>query len=134
MATYPSRPSREAVERIAASVARRAGLPTNSLFFKMYEGAVVRARQTAFRRILRETGCSMNGLADVWGCDLKCVQRAVSKRRARAIHKPSPAHVQYEAAIRWHYPVSAAAILGGKDPQTQADIARWNALGRRAAA
>lgn len=28
----------------------------------------------------------------------------------------------------------AQQIMGGNDPDTQADVARWNALGRRAAA
>ena len=35
----------------------------------------------------------------------------------------------------WHYgPERAAAITTGQDPATEADVAAWNALGRRAVA
>ena len=36
-----------------------------------------RARKLAWRGIVDETGCSIRGLALVWGCDHKAIDRAL---------------------------------------------------------
>jgi hypothetical protein len=49
-----------------------------------------------------------------------------------------PPHVwadHFRRLFTWHYgPERADAIMSSRDPTTQADIARWNRLGRRSAA
>ena len=144
MEYHHNRPERTDVERIIRSVARSAGVPWPNLIHITHDRETVRLRARAFVRIMRETGCSISGLAQVWGCDRKSIQRAVQKagvrlgaqkanatRRAKAKAK---ADAQHAATVRFLYPERADAILSGNDPQTQADVARWNAIGRRDAA
>lgn len=144
MEYYHNRPERADVERIIRSVARRAGVPWPNLMHVQHDREVVALRERAWLRILRETGCSITGLADVWGCDRKSIQRAIQKAGSKLAAKnegvrrkaaaKAKAEAQHAATVRFLYPDRAAAILSGKDPQTQADVARWNAIGRRSTA
>ncbi len=138
MNTYHTRPSKHDVKRIAAIVARNARIPADNLFVKLYERRIVKARERAFLRILKETGCSMNGLADVWGCDASAVRRAVARQQERIARRPTMASAeaiaQHARTVAFLYPERARAILAGRDPATLADLARWNALGRKSAA
>ncbi len=55
--------------------------------------------------------------------------------RREIIRDPGHSWADFTAKrIWWIYPDRADAILAGNDSATQADLAAWNRLGRRAAA
>lgn len=63
-----NRPDRTLVERIAREEAAAAGVSFTSVL-EARSALAVCARRRALRRIKRETGCSLFGLAAVFGCD-----------------------------------------------------------------
>ncbi len=138
MEYHHNRPERAVVERVIRSVARSAGVPWANLIHVMHDRELVALRERAWLRIMRETGCSVTGLAEVWGCDRKSVQRAIhkagSRLRTRKAIAQAKTDAQHAATVRFLYPDRAAAILSGNDPQTLADVARWTSLGQRSAA
>lgn len=70
-------PSRETVERVAAAVAVSAGLSLADVVGASRKRPHARARRDAIRQIISETGCSIKGLARVWGCDRRSIQRGL---------------------------------------------------------
>jgi hypothetical protein len=81
-----------------------------------------RARRAAMLRILAETGCSRSGLAHVWGCDRQVVCRLINPRRPERKAKPERAVNGNDQRRRT------------RAEQCNADLAAWNALGRRSEA
>lgn len=71
-------PSKEDVERIASRVASEAGLRLSDLTRLNGSRHVTHTRRAAWRAIIDETRCSIKGLAIVWGCDRRGIQRAMS--------------------------------------------------------
>ncbi len=71
-----NRPDPETVWRIIESVAGEYGLAVADVHGASHAKPKLKARKEAWRRIIRQTGCSMNGLATVWGCDRKSLWRA----------------------------------------------------------
>lgn len=73
MSTWPAR---EDVERIALEAAQEAGESLVAVLGVTYRLPARKARQRAWLRILDETGCTILGLSEVWGCDRRSIQRA----------------------------------------------------------
>lgn len=69
------RPPQELVARIASEEAARFDVALADVLGMGRRSAVVVARQAAWRRIMEEHPCSMNGLADVWGCERQSIRR-----------------------------------------------------------
>lgn len=72
----PNLPPREAVIRIARQVSAQHGI-VESLIFANRKRVGTNARRAAWAQILRETGCSMNGLGKVWGIDRAAILRGM---------------------------------------------------------
>lgn len=126
------RPDRQTVRLIAEQEAREAHTDVGAMLSMSRASYAALARRRAWIRILRETECSVSGLADVWGCDRQAIHKAISKPSPVASHGYDATTVSRLASC--HGPDRARAILTGKDPATQTDVARWNSLGRRDAA
>lgn len=76
--SLPTRhPSRAHVEWVVRDEADRAGEPPEMVFADSMLAAIVRVRYRAIVRILSESGCSILGLAKVWGVDRRSIQRAL---------------------------------------------------------
>jgi len=71
-------PSASAVERIAAEEAERVGLATVVVLGAARHHTAVNARKRAWVRLI-EAGFSVVGVATRWGCDRKCIQRALDE-------------------------------------------------------
>jgi hypothetical protein len=111
--------------------ARQAGLTEADILVGRHRLAVA-LRQRLWRKIHRITGCSLSGLAEVWGIDRQAICRVIERPEAEDVALKTRSRIQAEAALRFHYgDVRAAAILDGRDPATNADVARWNAIGSR---
>jgi hypothetical protein len=126
------------IRRIAAEEAAKFGLPGEAILNMSQESDLKAARWETWRRTREETGCTIRALAFAWGCwpssidyGLGCLRSASwavnSKAREAAAH-------QFSASVRFLYPSRADAILAGNDAATNADLVRWNSLGRRDAA
>jgi len=72
-------PCRQVVNRITARVSALAGVNPSDVCMAMYDRKLVAIRDEVFRQVLAETGCTMMGLARVWGCHYRAIQRAVAK-------------------------------------------------------
>jgi hypothetical protein len=70
-------PKRELVEQIAMEEAQKAGLDPVTVLGASPREDLYAVRQRAWLRLLDETGCSILGLATVWGCDRKSIQRTL---------------------------------------------------------
>lgn len=72
------RPDRAVVEAVldreafAARICRRDVIEGQS-------AAPTRVRRRVWQQVILQTGCSMSGLADVWGCDRQAVRRGLIK-------------------------------------------------------
>lgn len=73
---YKRRPDRATVFRIIGEEAARLGAPEVAVINCGQTAAVIAARRSAICRIIRETGCSSVGLAEVWGCDRATIKSA----------------------------------------------------------
>ncbi len=83
MAFMPkNHPDQARVVQIATEEAAREGVTFAEVMGPGLQRAPVRARKAAWLRILRETGCSMTGLAKVWGCGHYSILRVVQADRA----------------------------------------------------
>lgn len=71
------RPPRTLVECIAAQEGQRAGLPVATVLGASHAWPAVAARRAAWRRLIHDHGCSINGVATVWGCERRDIQRAL---------------------------------------------------------
>jgi hypothetical protein len=72
---YHNRPSRQAVYSIAQAVALEHVINPADIYIGRGIGMYA-ARKDAWWRIMSETGCSMSGLAHVWGIDRQAIWRA----------------------------------------------------------
>ena len=78
MATLTTRrPPRAIVQRHAERAAYTAGADLSAVLGPNTAALAYSARCVAWRAIMAETGCSLRGLAEVWGCDHKAVHRGV---------------------------------------------------------
>lgn len=129
---------RPLIERCAAEAASKFGAMFAEVLGTGTSRECVFARREAIRNVLAESRCSYRALADAWGIDPQMVRRAVEDAepmRPFSINDTAAARAALSAKLAWQYgPDRAMAILAGTDPQTQADIARWNALGSGSAA
>lgn len=76
MADYAAKPSPNTIRAIASDEAARAGILLSEIMSPYMARLYSRPRKRAFVRIIRETGCTPYGLAQVWGCDPQSVRRA----------------------------------------------------------
>lgn len=76
-----NKPGRDLVLRVAQGVADEMRIPVSGPLGPSARRADVAARREAWRRILRQTGCSINGLAEVWGCDRQAIWRPLFKQQ-----------------------------------------------------
>lgn len=83
MTQHPRLPDAAVVERIAQEEADKVGVPVIQVLAMHRRKLAVIARANAYRRILRETGCSLRGLAAAWGCDRVGIRYALK-------HWPEP--------------------------------------------
>jgi hypothetical protein len=126
----PRRPPRPVVNRIAADEARRSGITLDQILGNgsRQSDEVIAARRRAILRIVAETGCSAHGVALTWGMGReaasKCFRTGADAYDADTITRLAWAHGAHRAE----------QIVGGNDPNTQADIASWRTLGTRDAA
>lgn len=130
--TALSRPPKAVVLKIATQEAEAIGASTSDVLSMSRKAKAHRARLTAWRRILAETGCTVGGLAAVWGCDRQAIRAAISLRDERKAKRVISRLVQETTdRLRWHYGAGrAASIIAGLDAATNADVAAWNRLGR----
>jgi hypothetical protein len=133
-------PSRELVQRVIVETAEQLGVLPDVVAFRRTK-LITRARVEVWRRLVIDAGYSPIGVAKAWGTDPSAIYRALKAAghdvRTRSTGnddvKP-PYRKHYEACIRWQYPDRADAILAGSDARSNADLAHWDALGRRSAA
>ena len=81
MSARANRPDREFVQGIVEIEAWRHGVDTATVYASRSPASKA-ARRRAWRRILDETGCSINGLATVWGIDRQAIWRVEQARAA----------------------------------------------------
>ena len=70
------RPTWAAVIRAAEAVSNTNRLTRDQILYGR-SFADCRARRAVMRKVIADTGCSINGLADVWGLDRRIIQRAL---------------------------------------------------------
>lgn len=122
-------PDRALVERVIREEASSALISADAVIGRSLDGRAVSARAKAIRRILRETGCSEMGLANVWGISNSTVRQAV--RFGKYFGPPATGAYDVETAERltWaHGAERARQIIAGHDPATQADLAAWRRI------
>jgi hypothetical protein len=119
-----SLPDRNIVARIIREEAAAHGVEPSAVSGASSHRAAHMARRRAVARILAETGCSRLGLSKVWGMSRQAAQNCAMGGDVRATYDARTAH-----QFRWLYPLRAEAILTGRDPNTNADVAapggRW---------
>lgn len=71
------RPDRGVVERVAVAVATEHGVDLEKITLMAQTPAAVAARRECYRRVLDQTGCSVKGLAYVWGCDHQTIRKSL---------------------------------------------------------
>lgn len=126
---------REPLYRHAREQAEIHGATFDAVLNIRRDRAAVAARHAAYRAIMSETGCNPNELAQEWGIEPSAVYRALGSAFTPAGKKEGVSKGGLRYRLRWHHGEKRAAqILSGRDPATQADIAKWNMLGRRSAA
>lgn len=142
-------PDRTVVERIARQEAERFGVSFDSVIGVGNGPTIVEARHAAMRRLVDETGCSLIGLCWAWGCGRDAARRALgakplkknfsTKRGAVPAPAPAPTASAYDTPTvrrlaEIHPLERVAAIIAGRDPATNQDIAAWRQLGCRSGA
>lgn len=73
----PRRPDRGVVKRVASAVAVEHGVALEKITLMDQAPAAVAARRECYRRVLDQTGCSVKGLAHVWGCDHQTIRKSL---------------------------------------------------------
>lgn len=134
MSNVQIKPDRALVLRVAEEESAATGAKLANVLGMATDGYSKLARRRAMVRIVRETGCTLGGLAVVWGCDRQVVARIV------LMGEPTPAkEMIYDPdtreRLRWaHGEDREAQIAAGNDAQTNADIGAWRrvCLGARA--
>ena len=76
------RPPRDVVMARAEVEAWNHGAPLASVLGPSLKPLAVKARQSSWLKILAETGCSIAGLAFVWGIDRQSIWRVCKRARA----------------------------------------------------
>ena len=133
--TTARRPDRRLVQRVAERMADRYKVSLTDMYGMSLRGAVKLANRHAWRVILRASGCTVNGLATVWGCHSQSIHNSLRRTIAPELGAAAVARAQTRNTLCWLYGPDIAEIkLCGKDWATRQDIARWKALGRRVAA
>lgn len=126
------------IRRYAQASAEKYGVSVNDLLTMKRGRAILKARRETIRKVLRYTGYSQAQVALAWGIDPKTVRDAVVDAptiRKFGVTEIVAAEDAVAEKLTWQYGTKrAATILAGCDPETLADIAKWNNLGRRAAA
>ena len=129
-----NRPPHDVVERIATEEAAEAGARLGDVLSMRLDGRAKLARRRAWKRILRETGCSVSGLADVWGCDRQAIEKAIRKPEKPKGQFPildEPGMGTFNR-LAWQYgPERAMRIATRQDEPTNWDVAFWRAIGDR---
>lgn len=112
---------REIVSREALSV----GVAPSVVIGRSNGRRAVMARRRAVRQIVMQTGCSPSDLAEMWGAETRTITATLTEPAAIA-----PYDVATMDRLVWLYgPERAAAIVEGRDANTNADIAAWNRIG-----
>jgi len=128
---------------VARSVCRRTGSNLRAVLGPNGTRAEARVRAAIWRIIFRATDCSANELARVWGCDVGSILRVhaapsereqrradIKKRMAETPDSKTRADLQWMRTLAFIYgPERAGAILAGRDPKTNEDLAAWRRLG-----
>ena len=70
-------PTREDIERVVGEVSIEYGVTPVVIIGASHSAKACRARRAAWHRVLIETGCTILGLARVWGCERRSIQRAL---------------------------------------------------------
>jgi hypothetical protein len=84
-APHPTRrPGREHIEWVFADEADRGGEVSGALFGTSRDSNVVSARYRAIVRVIRESGCSALGFAEVSGYERRSIQRAMNLAKVDA--------------------------------------------------
>lgn len=131
-------PDRNRVREIIRDVARVRKVYVDELINGSRTPDVLQARYVAIRRILAETNCTQEGLAQVWGINVATVRQAVAEageKRAYRAAPPTPkTRPLYDERtierLRWaHGDDRTTEIIAGQCPATQADIAAWRLIG-----
>lgn len=130
-----SRPDRRLVQRVAERMARRYKVSLTDMYGMNLRVAVKLANRQAWRVILRATGCTVGGLAHVWGCHRQSIHNSLRRTIEPDLKAVAVARAQARATLRWLYgDFIADEKMASREWQTRQDIARWNALGRKDAA
>jgi hypothetical protein len=64
---------------VVETVASERKVEVSALFGMHIDPAAIAARRECYRRVIDQTGCSVKGLAKVWGCDHQSIRRALLK-------------------------------------------------------
>lgn len=138
-------PWRECLSIIRAE-SEKAGVDADAVVMcQSIDRKVTAARRSAVRRILKEIGCTQAGLSQVWGIGVMAIRAALAEVGEKRSYKAAPQSPKpkvretYDDMTRrrlaWKYgDARASQIIAGEDPNTNADIARWRAIGSRRAA
>ena len=122
-------PDRAQVQRIINDVAAAYSVSGHSVACGGRGPRVVEARHAAIVRILRETGCSEQGLATSWGISDCTIRNA--KARLGFTGEPRIYDRNTFDRLTWqHGEDRACEIAAGRDAATNVDIAAWRNLGR----
>lgn len=116
-----NQPDRATVERIVLEESAAACAHRMEVLSMARLPNAIKARRAAFTRILRETGCSVEGLAQVWGCWPGSITAAIGADAA-AQPDPDPAYVR----------VTGLRLTSPDAPSVAAAMASFNHIdGRR---
>lgn len=117
------------VSQVIREEARRAGSSFDAVVNLGRRAKDISARTNALQRLMRETGCNREELAEAWGCSERTITNTLNPKPPPI----RPRHDQTAERLRWaHGEERAAQILAGRDPATQTDITAWRRIGARA--
>lgn len=92
-----NKPDRAVVERIVAGVSAEYRVPVHLITAARGSPQAMAPRVESWRRILRQTGCTIYGLSLVWGCDRQSIRRNIRRADACA---PVESPAGYVEAVR----------------------------------
>ena len=128
---------------VARSVCRRMRVSLSNVLGPHGTREEARVRAAIWRIIFRATDCSANELARVWGCDVGSILRVHAAPQERELRRAAikrkavePPDSKTRADLQWmrtlafvYGPERAGAIIAGRDPKTNEDLAAWRRLG-----